>query len=446
MARWQTLASLVTILAAAGTLQAQTYSLAEGPAKGKFFHVELAMDLAGEITVQRDGKPAAVKQAATAKHDFYERVLDVTRDGLAERTARHYLAAEVVLGEGKDAARRTLRPDRRFVVAHRVRDQLVTYCPGDRRPLTREEVEVTEHFDTHALAGLLPGKSAAVGETWKLSTAAVQWLADLDGVIGHDLAGKLEKVEGDLATFSVAGSADGIDLGAAVKLEVHATCTFDLKSNRVTSVEWRQTDKREPGPVSPALKFVVGFKLTRAEIEEVNELNDNALVPVPPGEPDEKTTLIHHADPKGRYELLHAREWLKSAWTEDYLVLRLVDRGDFVAQVTVKPWKKAEAGKHLDEKEFVEAMSAAPGWEQKEVVKEPDGAEGKVVATDNKNWVYRVQALGQLDGVEVLQYFYLIAGPDGDQAVVTFTMAPNQAQRLGTRDLPFVRGLTFPAR
>jgi hypothetical protein len=46
--------------------------------------------------------------------------------------------------------------------------------------------------------------------------------------------------------------------------------------------------------------------------------------------------------------------------------------------------------------------------------------------------------------VRAVQYVYLVAGPGGDQAVLTFTMTPAQTRKLGSRDLEFVRGLLLP--
>ena len=62
----------------------------------------------------------------------------------------------------------------------------------------------------------------------------------------------------------------------------------------------------------------------------------------------------------------------------------------------------------------------------------------------NGQWAYLVAGEGDLDEVRAVQYFYLVAGPDGDQAMLTFTMTPAQTQKLGGRDLELVRGFLLP--
>jgi hypothetical protein len=117
-----------------------------------------------------------------------------------------------------------------------------------------------------------------------------------------------------------------------------------------------------------------------------------------------------------------------------------MDRGDFVAQATITPWTKAAPGTHLSPEEFKDAMADTPGWEPDEV--QEDGA----MPAKDGFWVYRVSALGEMDGLKVLQNFFLMAGPQGDQVVVAVTLRPAMAQKLGTRDLKLVDGIDFAGK
>jgi len=436
MASWRNLAGVVAILAFAGGVRAQSYALAEKPLAGTYFHVELAMSLNGELKMQQDGKTLTLKQTASARHDYMERILEAGKV-LADKSARIYTAAVADITADKEKSSRVFRDDRRFIVAQRVKDQTLAYCPFGT--LTREELELTDHFDTLALPGLLPGREVKVGETWKVANAAAQTLLDLDGLIGQDLTCKLEKVVKSVAHVSVAGTAAGIDMGATVKMKIAGTYQFNIEAYRITAVEWKQNDQREPGPISPGFHADVVTRVKRTPVEEVKELNDFALVKIPSGkEPPEKLTRLNYGDPQGRYELVHGRDWHLVGRSNQQLVMRLMDRGDFVAQLTVTPYRKTTPGKHISEDEFKDAISQAPGWETENVEK------GSVVTSPAGYWIYRIGAGGTMNGVKAVQYFYLVAGPQGDQVVLTFTMAPAQAQNLNTRDLEVVRSLTFP--
>jgi hypothetical protein len=59
--------------------------------------------------------------------------------------------------------------------------------------------------------------------------------------------------------------------------------------------------------------------------------------------------------------------------------------------------------------------------------------------------VYRLSVLGKMEGIEVLQNFYLVAAPSGQQLVLAFTLTRKQAEKLGARDLSLVGSIEMPA-
>lgn len=434
--------SLLACFLVTGLARGQTVTLAEAPLKDAHFRIELELDLAGEIKFQREGKQTAMKQTARARHEYLERALEAGPAGLVDRAARLYQSASASIHVDKDLSERKFRAEQ-LTIAQRVRDRVASFA---KEPFTREELELTEHFDTLSVPGILPGKEVKVGQTWKLSSAAVQALCDLDGLIDQDLTGTLDEVRGQVAQLSVKGKANGITAGAAIKLSVHARGQFDITNKRLMSLDWKQLDAREQGPISPIMNAEVRIKLKRMPIDAdaADKLNDLALLWAPlTGTPPEENTRLRHADPQGRFELLHARDWHLVGRTDRHVIMRLMDRGDFVAQVTISPWKKADPGKHLSEDEFKEAMNNIPGWETDEVLDK-----GTCKDNDPRDgfWSCRLAASGNWNGVKTVQYFYLVAGPQGDQTVFTFSMAPAQTQKLGTRDLDLVRGLSFPAK
>src|SRR5262249_32719784 len=132
--------------------------------------------------------------------------------------------------------------------------------------------------------------------------------------------------------------------------------------------DWQQTDERDQGPASPASTVETTWKVARTPTEQPNVLSDVALVSVPDGEVPAAMLAVDYSDPEGRFALPLAREWQLVSQTDEHAIFRLMERGDFVAQVTVTPWKSAEKGGHMAAEEFKEAMSRTPGWEpEKEV-------------------------------------------------------------------------------
>jgi len=442
MATWRSLGVLVMALAAAPYAAAQSYPLQEATQAGDCFSNRLEMKLSGAQHLNRDGEKITNPLSASTTHIFDERVLVAGPNGWPIKSARHYDTARIAIAVGTKKSERTLRAERRLIVAQRCKEQFLCYCADG--PLTREELDLaSEHLDTQPLAGLLPGKAVAVGETWKLTNPVAQAICAFEGLISQDLTGKLESVNGDVAVITVTGGASGIELGGMVKLTVQASGKFDLKQKRIVALEWKQKDEREQGPASPATVVETTRTLTRSCLEETpKELSDASLVAIPDGDepPAAHFLQLYGQEPGGQYTLVYPREWQMVAQTEQHVILRLVERGDFIAQVVVTPWDKADAGKHLSGKEFKEVMDNEAGWEAQEVRECSELPSGK-----DGYWTYRISALGLQDGLKVMKNYYLVAGPHGDQVVLNFTMRQAMADKLGTRDIMLVAGVNFPA-
>jgi hypothetical protein len=439
MASWRILGILVVALGSFQVARAQTYNLTEAPQAGDCFGIHLSMSLSGEMHVERNGENRPIKLSAAASHAFAERVLAVGPTGLPIKVARRYETAKASVSADGERSEKSLRPEASLIVAQRPQDQLTCYGPAG--PLTREELELTsEHLDTLALTGLLPGKAVAIGETWKISNAAAQALCGFEGLIKQELTGKLEAVNGDEARIAISGTANGIDVGAMAKLTVQATGKFDLKAQRLSALEWKQQDEREIGPAQPATHIEATTTLSREYfLEQPKTLSDAALNPVPEGF-DVPANLLQllYRDPQNRFTLNLAREWRVTARTDEHLTLRLMERGDFVTQVTISPWTKAERGLHMTPKDFREIVEETPGLEDDEVHEDGESR------SEHGHYVYRFSALGEAEGLKTLHLFYLVAGAEGDQIVFYFTLRQTLADKLGTRDLALVNGLDFP--
>jgi hypothetical protein len=438
MKAWRVSGAVVLLLVAVPAGWGQSCNLAEMVKPGDCFRYDLDMKLNGEIRFRQEEKTVPVKLAATASHAYPERVLEAN-GALLQKSVRVYETAKANIQRGEQKSERSLRAARNFVVAQRYKEEHLVYCPAGA--LYRTEIELlADHFDTLAVAGVLPGKAVKVGETWRLPNSVAQALCSLEGMTENKLTGKLDKLAGDTASFSVSGSAAGVENGAVVKMTVEATGTFDVKAKRLTWLQWKQKDERDLGPVSPASTVETTVVMKRKVIEQPKTLDDVALMPVPKGfEPPSAMTHVEFRDATGRYALLHTRDWQLTAVTDEHAVLRLMDRGDFVAQVSITPWDKAKKGEHLSAEEFKQAMARTSGWRP-----ERELQAGVVPATDGR-WVYRLSVQGQLDGLAVLQNFYLVAAPTGEQVVLTFTLTAKQADKLGARDLSLAGSIEVPA-
>lgn len=414
-------------------------SFKETPQADDCLKIELSLSLKGEMKVQRDGKMIAIPMVANANHHFEERIIHLSSTGIPDKVARNYSKADALFNIEGNKSERTLRKQRSLIVAQRPENSIFVYSP--KGPLTREELELTgEHFDTLSLANLIPDKGPIPTEAWKLKDFTVQAICNFEGLSEHTLTGKVVSNENGIVTFKIEGTATGVESGASVTSTVNATGTWTEKAAKITNLNWKQSDNREAGPVNPASKTEMEIIIKREVLETPQTLNDAALVSIPQDfDVPNLMTYVEFKDQQGRFDLSMSRDWQLVAKTENHLVLRLVEKGDFIAQATVSVWSKAEPGKHLSVAEFKTITERTPGW-----VVEKDLQEGEVPSGDKGRWVYRISALGQLDNVPTMQNYYVVTSPGGEQVVVTFSLSPKQAEKLGTKDLSLIGSLELP--
>jgi hypothetical protein len=435
--RW---AGLLAVLAAGGPAPAQI-TLTDEVKPGDCFRYEITLTVDGKMKVERQGKVEAIPIQAKASHTFLERVESADARGGVGRALRYYQSASSESEAGPDRSKRELSADRKLVVAHRTPEGSQHFSPDG--PLYREELElVAEHFDTLCVPALLPGKELKPGDTWAVGPEATQHACLFGGLIKAELVGKLVEVKDGVALFEIAGPAEGIEAGAHARLTVSAKGKYDLASKRLVELTWEQTDDRGQGPASPASEVKATIVLKRTPLaEEPKELSAEVRAKVPAdGQVPVPATLLRYADPDGRYQFTYPRDWHVVGRTRDHLVLRLLEKGEFVAQATVTTWKKADPGRHADPEEFKKLLGQLPGWQPEEVL--TDGP----IPTDPGRWLYRVSARGKQDELAVVQTFYLLAGPAGDQLAVTVLARQEKAAKVGTRDLELVNAVEFPAR
>src|SRR5262249_33998044 len=129
--------------------------------------------------------------------------------------------------------------------------------------------------------------------------------------------------------------------------------------------------------------------------------------------------------------------WQIRSQTDNLGVLRLLDRGELVAQLNVTPWESAKAGEHIRPEELRRHVEQTKDFTVDEFLQTGE------VPSQGKNWVYRMSVVGQARGIRTMQNYFAIASPTGEQVILTFTTEVAQASKLGERDLEIVGTLGF---
>lgn len=425
------------LIGATTAVRADGTTLQEDIKPGDCFRYEIALDITGKMKVQRDNKIEDLPIRATARHEFVERTENPDAVGGIGMAVRHYQTATSTSESAGERTTRTLSAERRLIVAKRNARGTLHYSPTG--PLSREELDlVAEHFDTLCLPALLSGQELNPGQSWAIRPEAAEHACLFDGLIKNELVGKLVEVTNGVAVFTIEGKAEGIEYGAHAKLTIAAKGKFDVASKRITELTWEQHDQRDLGPASPATELKASVTIKRTVVaEEPQELSSETRVKIPAsnGSVPEDMIRLQYAAPAGQYRFQYARDWHIVGRTRDHLVMRLLDRGEFTAQATITTWKKADPGQHTAPAEFKGVLNQLPNWQAEQIL-----ADGEVPAGAGR-WLYRVTAQGKQDGIAVVQSFYLLAGPTGEQVAVTVVTRQEKAVTLGERDRDLVKSI-----
>ena len=154
--------------------------------------------------------------------------------------------------------------------------------------------------------------------------------------------------------------------------------------------------------------------------------------PTPPSPTSRSTSperqILQLLSPDGKYNLLHDRQW-HTYWDDPKLtVLKRLDDGKVVAQCNLTAGPAAGKGRHQDLTQFRDDIRRS----LKQRFVQFLGA-GEVEGDPAGGFRYKVGVQGREGELGVLWYYYLIASPEGDQVLATFTLAEEDAEPSATR-------------
>ena len=380
------------------------------------------------------GKADAVKARAIqveTRLEFVEKALAVGKDGAATKAVRRVERAGAAINGEVRATSATIRPEVATLVAAMRDGQVVVVSPGG--PLTRAELEVVQGpGDPLALAALLPAAAVGTGESWTVGNDAARSLGGYDSLDDNALKATLEALDDARAVVRLKGDVRGSYLGGPGTISIDGSFAFDRKAGRVESLDVARAESRRPGPVEAGLEIRSTLKMTRRAVATPSELSDANLSGVPT-EVDADRELLLFRSPDGKYQVVHDRDWHIDWDSEKQTVLKRLDRGRFVAQCNLSAGPNAGKGRHEDPARLRDDIKAAVGARFVALV-----GEGVVDGAPAGGYRYKLSVQAREGKADVLWYYYLIAGPQGDQVLAIFTLGLDQRERFGDQDLRLI--------
>ncbi len=326
----------------------------------------------------------------------------------------------------KSSQQLSLPGPRRLVCVQTVQGQVVHYRPEG--PLTRQELDLL-HLPGHPHAWSLlleqAPRSWKLHQKWTPKGEALAALLALDAVGQWQVSCQAEKLSPQLKLV-LQGTLEGAILGVETQIELKGTVLVDPETQEVVEAELRFQEKRSVGHVGPGLDAQARLHLQRRPLQRPRRLA--ALVP--PKQfvsPSPYTLRLEHREPSWGISFQHDRRWHVVQSDAKQIVLRLIDRGELVAQCNIRPVADPQAKFSLGH--WKSAISSALKEHFGQWVEPPR----RVKLRENYEALHLV-AQGQVQGLPILWHYWIVRHPQGRQVLVLFTLEEKLSERFGNAD------------
>lgn len=431
-------------LATAGSVSAERVQLAEDLLADTPWQVTTTVAVEGKLYPQ-PGPQSAIPLKVEAAFRYLEKGTAGTgRQAQALRSIRFYEQAGASIRAGNQVSNIDLRDETRLIVATGSDGGVELVSPSG--PLRASELDLLRTAgDSLSVRALLPDSAIEPGESWKPANWVPPFFVGIEAVEKSQLTCRLEKLDKQLATIKVTGEIVGAVLGAGARVEIDGQIEFDVAERNWRKLSLVQKEKRSVGAVTPGLDVEARVTVVRAPAPKARRLSASELSGVPL-DANEASRLLMFDAPLWNVRFFHDRNWHLLNQNSDSALLRLLEKGELIAQCSVKKLPDAEPGQHVPEEVFQKDIQKTLGKNFREVI------QSERVRLREGRYVYRVVVSGTVasrndKGDEVLApmqwNYYLVANSDGRQLALVFSVDPELAKVLKERDLSIVGGLEF---
>jgi hypothetical protein len=415
----------------------RTYQFRPQVAPGSHQQVKVVVETAGDLKLNSDGtdvKRLPIKVEATIA--YVERTLSAANQLATLKVARHYAQANAKIRLRDTDLTHSLRDDRRLIIVEATEKQATTFSPLG--PLTREELDLVDiPASGLTLAALLPLRVVKVQQSWQLADWAVARLFGLDLVTQHDVTLTLSEVKDNLAVISLQGKVAGAIGGVTTEIELTGKLNFDLAQRAVTWLALGYKENRAIGHAQPGFEIAGKLRLVAAPIRAAAEVNDQSLANLPIKATSSSTLIDFNAESAG-YALLHDRRWNVMVDRHDVTILRMVDRGDLIAQCNISRLPQLAAGAQLTLDAFQEDVKKTLGMSFGQIVEATLEAEGA-------HRTLRVIVSGQTAEIPIQWTYYHLSDEAGNRAAFVFTIEGSLVEKFAQIDRELIAAFRFTA-
>lgn len=396
--------------------------------------VEVVVEAAGELKFRDKETLKSLPTSVAARLAYDEKRLGDAEDGRAQ-VIRRYRTVEPTIRVDKSTLQPKLRDERNLLVVRATEAQPQIYSPLGT--LNSDELELLQlPFADLLVDRLLPDREVTVNESWSHEEALFCSLLNLDAVSQSNVSSTLAEATEDSARIEFKGLVQGALGGVATEIDVVGRYKFDLQTHRVTWLAVLLKEKRAIGHVEPGIEATTRLQMTLAPIAEPSDLAPAALQELDLS-PRPDLLRLEYETTAGGYRLEHDRRWAVMTDSREVLSLRLVDRGELIAQCNIRPITLPDPTRRPTLSQFQADVrrSLDKSFRQFVGVSESENTAGQTV--------FRAEAIGTVEDLEIHWIYYLVLDAQGRQVVFAFTVEEPLLERFAESDHELIGTVRF---
>lgn len=399
---------------------------------GQLSLVKFQMEVGGQLKMVREGQVKQTPMKVEGKAVFRERLLEAD-GGRAARSVRKYESATGTLTIERRQLSPELNAPHRLIMASVGKDAQTLLCPTGL--LSRDELDLIDvPCSTLLVNRLLPGKTVKLGETWRHQPEDLALLLGLDAVSQADVESVLSQLKDGEAEVALAGTIAGALGGVATDIDLKAKYRFNELSGRIDWLAMLIKENRSVGHAAPGVDVVAKLQYQIEPLAEARELTDEALADVSL-EPAPELTRLAYLSPSGEMSMAVDRNWQVVNEDGQVAVLRLVERGDMLAQCNATRLPALAAGKKLSLTEFQADVRKALGDNFRQFTAATE------LTSSADYHVLRVVAQGAVSDLPIEWRYYHVTDRSGRRAALAFTISQQFSERFADHDQELALGL-----
>ncbi len=401
------------------------------------WEVEVTFEAQGHLLLLQEKGKARVPLRVRSRQQ-YEQYYVVYRQVPTSLCWYQQAEADVEI-DGQKVPQR-LPEQRRLLAVQTLQDRVLLFRP--RGALSRDELDLLDvPGHPHALQHMLQQHSGPwePDAAWRPHNARLAALLGLDAVGASTVRARVRTTDRELGhvTVVLSGQVDGAIYGVATQIDLKATLRATWPELEPQELKMTIREKRSIGHVGPGLDVEATVRLKRRRLSRPVKLVAQ-LDQFPRQAADASTLRLELVQPELGLHLEHDRRWHVVHVGEQGLAMRLLDRGELVAQCNIGRAPREEGP--LSAEAWRERIRRSLGehfvrWSQPP----------RTLKLQNGNQALHLRAEGEVEQLPIVWDYWVVRSPGGHQATVLFTLEKKFTGRFGNADRLIVHTLRFLA-